>query len=476
MSLFNTAKKGLGWNTIGAVLRSVIGLVQLGLLSRFLSAEELGTYSQFFLVSTFTMQLTVFGLTPASISRGELEPEQERQLGLGYLLNGIIMASIVVLAAPLLGLLFVNPLLSQVLIWYGPAVLLLAVGNFAAMQCQKSLNFRALIIAETLGALAGVIVLTLSLLFDAGVYAFIAGITANFLIRTLLLQWRVRQIYLAIWQLKWAELKTFYHYGWQFTGGNLLSLAVTSMDILLISRLLGVEQTGQYGIIKDLVFRVTTMLNPILTRVALPFYAKLQGHQGLGDIYCSVKELLCYLTVPVYAFFVVFPDISISILLGEKWVDLGLLLQLLAAWMIVRSVISQSGSLLSAVGKVRQMFVWNILVAIIVPVVIYSGAQFGLVGVALALVCAQSALYLPHWYFLLRPAANIALWPYLRAIGLPLLISFTSLFLVSLVSPYIELPLPWQLASLLILAALAYSVLSLHRVRHLYLGLKDMSL
>ncbi|GAA0353558.1 colanic acid undecaprenyl disphosphate flippase WzxC [Bowmanella denitrificans] len=471
MNLFNRAKKGLAWNSLGTLLKSALGLAQIALLSRFFSAEELGTYSQFFLVYTLSLMLVDFGLTTAAINRDQLTEHEKRQLGLGFIGNGLLISVALFVAAPALGALLNNPLLATILPWYTPALLIMAVGNYAAMECQKTLNFSRLVLAETLASVIGFTFLTVALLNGFGVYSFILSITINHLVRTGMLLVVHRQLSWRLWELRISQLSAFYRYGGHFTGANLLSFLVTSLDILLISRFLGVEKTGQYGLIKDLVFRIATLLNPVLTRVALPFYAKMQGYTGLGSIYCRVKELLCYLTVPIYSFFIMFPELSINALLGEKWLHLSVLLQLLAGWMIIRSVMSQSGSLLSAIGWVRQAFVWNIFIAVLVPLVIWFGTQSGIKGVATALLVMQLSLYLPHWYFLLRPAAAVSVSHYLLALALPLLTSILTLSFVEMLLPGESNDIGTLLIAL-VMAAPIYMLLASFRLKHLYLQLK----
>ncbi|MDN4503148.1 oligosaccharide flippase family protein [Alteromonadaceae bacterium BrNp21-10] len=476
MSLLLSASKGLGWNTLGTILRGVMGLAQLALLSRYLDASELGTYSQFFIVTTIALMLAEFGLTAAAISQRDLSEDQTEQLGLSYLLNGIVISLLLIFFAPLFSLIFKNPNLVDLIILYSPAIFIVAVGQYSAMECQKSLNFLTLIKAETAGVVIGFFVLSLGLINGMGVYAFVLGIVANMLTKTLILLCIVQKVYLKLWRFKFKGALYFFSYGSKFTASNLLSLLVTSSDIIFISRFVGLEQTGQYGLIKDLVFRITVMINPILTRVALPFYGKLQSHPTLGEIYCLVKELLCYLTVPIYSFFIIFPELSIVLLLGEKWIQLSGLLQILSGWMIIRSVISQSGSLLAAVGRVKQSLNWNVAVALIFPTTIYISAPHGIVAVAWTLFCLQVFLYIPHWFWLLRTAAVIPLYNYTLALFRPLAASHLTLFLVSLLVSTFTWHIYLKFSLILVLASIIYGVLVIKRIMTIYKSLKMMEL
>lgn len=467
MALLQSAKQGIAWNSLGTLIRSVIGLIQLGLVSRYLSAEQLGGYSQFFVCSSFILLISEFGLSAALIHKRHITAEVQKTAVNLALFNGACVAGGLLLLAPIVAQLFDNAELSTLLRWYAPAVLVLSLGNVSAALCQKDLQFKTLVGCEVVAAIVAVLALFITLDAGWGSLSFVFGMSLNHTVRTTLLLY-LRPIRLRLSKWDGVITRELYRYGWHFSASNLLSLAITSVDILLISRFLGVEKTGQYGLIKDLVFRISLLLNPVLTRVALPFYARLQEHHGLGSLYCIVKELLCYLFVPIYGFFIVFPAISIETLLGEEWVSLAPLLQVLSAWMIVRAVVSQSGALLSALGQVKLALQWNLLMLLLLPLCIWAGSLFGVMGVAWSLFLSQLILYIPHWFMQIRRTVTMSLLEYLLALIFPLCAGVGCLLLVKILTGNWLFSSQTQLAINILLATPIYMALVYFRIKVLY--------
>lgn len=476
MSIVTQALKSIGWNSIGTFIRAASGFIQIGFISRYLDSTEIGSYSQLLVMVAFSTLLCGFGLIQAGISKDNCTQEDKLQLNYGFILVAILVASFVVLIAPLAGIVLNNPLLTPLLYWFSPILLILGLGQYSMMMCQKNLEFNKLVICETLGVLAGLSTLIVGLNNGFGVYSVVMSLAANHLCRVTALLCFVHTPGLSIWRFRWSKSAAFFQYGAKFTGASLLSLFVTSADILIISRLLGVEKTGQYGLIKELVFKISTLINPLVLRVALPFYAKVKSHKNLGLIYCYIKELLGYMYIPIYAYLIVFPEFSLSLLLGQKWTEYSLLLQILAGWMIVRAMMMQAGSLLNALGLVGRALKWNIAVAILFPIVIYISAQFDLYAVAFSVFFTQVFLYLPHWYFQLQRTAGVALSSYLLSALQPLLAAFVSLMICYFLVRNIELsPILQFLFSLLSCAAI-YLLIVYRRVLGRYKQLIQMGL
>ena len=102
----------------------------------------------------------------------------------------------------------------------------------------------------------------------------------------------------------------------------------------------------------------------------------------------------------------------VPMLLGEKWIDAIELFQILSIYALIRSTMSPAGSLLLARGRADIGFWWSIGEFSLMPLIIYIGSHWGLVGVSLSLVVFQALFIFPNWYFIVKQLCNASFSEY----------------------------------------------------------------
>ena len=84
--------------------------------------------------------------------------------------------------------------------------------------------------------------------------------------------------------------------------------------------------------------------------------------------------------------------------------------------MVFRAILNPIGSLVVATGRTDIEFIWNIVLLILMPIVVYVGSMFGIVEVTIALTVTIILLFLPSWYFLVRKMTGATLVEYVVSI------------------------------------------------------------
>ena len=85
------------------------------------------------------------------------------------------------------------------------------------------------------------------------------------------------------------------------------------------------------------------------------------------------------------------------------------------------------GSLLYAVGQAQRAFWWNLVLLLILPPLFFLGAYLGgLVGLAFAVLAAQMVIFVPAWWFLVRPVCGADFSEYFLQLIPPLLIALSA--------------------------------------------------
>jgi O-antigen/teichoic acid export membrane protein len=85
-------------------------------------------------------------------------------------------------------------------------------------------------------------------------------------------------------------------------------------------------------------------------------------------------------------------DDFISVVLGEKWIPIVLLLQLFCIIGVFKSINSIIAPILISKGRTDLNFKYNLISAILLPVSFLLGVQFGLKGIAIAWIVSYPLL------------------------------------------------------------------------------------
>jgi PST family polysaccharide transporter/teichuronic acid exporter len=269
------------------------------------------------------------------------------------------------------------------------------------------------IIAATISLVAGIILA----INDFGVYALVYATIIQFFILNIFLLVRGLNSYGLSFHFFLRETKPFVKIGAYQAGGQVVNYFNRDIDILLIGKFFGADILGGYSLAKQLILRPAQIINPILTKVASPFLAKYQEKTKLlKEQYLKLVNIVATVNIPIYLLILLFSPFFITILYGDEYTNISGIVRILSLYMIFRAIGNPIGSLVVATGRTDKEFVWNLFTLIIIPMAIFIGSQFTIEIVALSLVLTMILLFVPSWWFLVRPLVKASLREYIEAI------------------------------------------------------------
>ena len=155
----------------------------------------------------------------------------------------------------------------------------------------------------------------------------------------------------------------------------------------------------------------------MLTRVASPVLSLYQkDSEALKKNYLKLVNMVASVNIPIYLGIILFAPFIVDILYGGEYAHIVPLVQLLSVTMIFRAVGNPSGSLLVATGKTHLELTWGLIVLVTVPIAIFIGSYFSIVGIAVALVVSRMVLFYPSWYFLVSKMIDVPFLEYVKVI------------------------------------------------------------
>ena len=427
MSLREQIFSGVRWTTLSSLGRALLQVFQIAILARLLTPADFGLVA---VVAALMAILQIFsdaGVSNAIIHYQDITPKELSSL---YWLNVGISA--------LLGLLlaFLSPWVS---LWYHQAELrplfmiaaltlvVGALGQQARIVAQKNLRFADLAKVEVGAALAGAVVAVAMAMLGGGAYSLITGSLAAAAAGTLLAWVYLSEGWRPGLTMSVKEIRRFLRFGAYIIGNNLANAFNSQVDVLLGGRLLGTQAIGLYSVPRDFSSRFAAVINPVVTEVSLPVMAKAQDDATLlKRLYLQMMRMTASVSFPVYVALAVFAGEVVRLLLGHQWESAVPLLRLLACWALLRSTGNPVGSLLMARGRPDLSFHWNLALLLVIAPAVWLGSQFGLIGMAVAMTLLALLLYVPNWYFLVRPLCGAKFGEYTEQLAVPLALSLVS--------------------------------------------------
>ena len=424
MTLKRQTYSAVRWTATATFGRAGLQFIQFAILARLLTPDDFGLAALAMAMMALAQIFADMGISNAIIHRRKVSHEELSSLYWLNVMTGILLTFLFIVLSPFVASYYAEPRLQPVLAVTSVIFIFNAVGYQLRVIAEKELRFAPLARLELISTVLGFTAAVAVALAGGGVYALVASVVVysaaacGLSWRWLALGWR------PFWRMRFVEIRGFIGFGAYMIGNNLLNAIKTQADVLLGGRAFGAGTLGFYVLPRDLSLRIAGTINPVVTRVGLPVMSRLQDdRERLKSVYLQTLRMTASVNFPIYLALAVFAPEVVSLLFGSRWLESVPVLRILALWGLVRSTGNPVGSLLMAVGKARLSFLWNLgTTAIIVPA-LWLGLQYGVQGLAWALLATQVVLVIPIWFILVRPSSGASFREYQKPLVIPLLVA-----------------------------------------------------
>jgi O-antigen/teichoic acid export membrane protein len=289
---------------------------------------------------------------------------------------------------------------------------------------ERELRFRTVAVIETAGALASLAVGVACALGGLGVYSLVWALIAFVSVRALLLAvvgwraWRPQP------RFRWSDCRRFVRFGAFQMGERVLNQFSAQMDRIIVGALTGARALGFYNVSRDLAYRPFLVLNPTITRVAFPVFARVQSDDDrLRAGFLRVIEALSAVMIPLYVAMIVLAEPIIRVGAGPGWEPSIPILRILGFAGLVLSLGNPMGSLVLAKGRAGLAFALNALRIVLDATAIWLVAERGVVAVAWVILAVRLGVMFPLGFLVRWMLVRMKPWEYLRTVGSMLLVS-----------------------------------------------------
>jgi O-antigen/teichoic acid export membrane protein len=366
-----------------SVFGNVVRLAVIAFLARYLSASDFGVMGLAIVFAQLGQQVGIVGLDVYVIRTRHLAEEALNTVFWMALVCTTALATMWILGRCQIEAWFHAPGLAAYVVVISCAVVVSGIGVVPQSLLQKTLRYREFAIAESVGSVAQAIVGVVLALAHYGIWALIWGYFAQEAAKTTLFWWYAPFKPRLRWRS--VEASAALRFALPVLGDRILTFLTLNSDRVIIGRLLGPGLLGLYVLAVEIVGFPARRVVAILARVLFPALSELQHDVArMAEAYRRVVRLLSLLTIPAFVGLGLVAHDLVSVLLGEQWIGVVVLIRGLSIMGVVTALLTPSGAVLYGRGRPGLAFYWSLLTAGVVPVAIVVGARWGLTFAALA--------------------------------------------------------------------------------------------
>lgn len=207
-------------------------------------------------------------------------------------------------------------------------------------------------------------------------------------------------------KVDWQWVKRLFNYGKFVFGTNLSAMLYKSIDKVMLGFV-----SPAFVAVYDLAIRINNLIEvPTFSIATIVFpkgaqQMKTEGKPAMKRLYEKSVGTILALILPCVLFILLFPELIITILAGEKYLDAVGILQLTVLYGLFIPFANQFGTVLDAMGKPKINFRFVILGAglnIVTNYCFIFVLQYGLIGAAYGTLCTYGIMFVLNQWVLYK--------------------------------------------------------------------------
>ena len=422
MSLLSTTIKGMAWTTISTIVRSVVSLLQVSILTRFLDKVEFGTVAICTLFIGFSQIFLDLGFSIGIIHKQNITTLQYSSLFWLNIISGVILTIFLCGISPIIANIYSDQTLNVILPLLSFTILFSSIGNQHRTVQQKRMRFKYISIIEIITSLLTLILAIILATSGYGIYSLVYSTLFNVFFSNILFfaigMYKDRNI---TFHFSLKDTFPFLKIGIFSVGTQILDYLSRECDIIFISTL-GQETLGVYSLCKKLVLAVYSAINPILTKVLSPMLASIQENiDRVKNVFYNLIETITVINFPIYFLIAIFSHAILIYIYGEEYAEANSILSLLAIYYGYLSTGNPIGSLQAALGRTDTGFYWTIIRIILNISAIYIGSKMGLEAIIISLIIVSLLSSPLSWFITIKPLIKGTFTEYIIRVIKPLI-------------------------------------------------------
>lgn len=423
---------GTAWTTLSFVVVSIVYILRISILTRFLDKSDFGLVALVLLVIGFTNIFADLGVSSALLSQEKVTKKEYSSLFWGSLILSIFLYFFVVFASPFFAKFYDEDSLNTFIPILGLDLIISSLGRQYAVFKQKELKFKQLAIIKIISEVTSLGVACLLAFYNFGVWSLIISLLTTSVMNSILNFILGYQSHPLVFYLNYSKTKHLYQIGFYQTGSQVLDYISSQIDIIILGKILPMSDMGVYSVVKNLVLRIYQSINQVVTKVAIPIFAKLKGNIVVfREKYLSILSIVTIANTMCYLAVFLASKETLILFFGQSYAQYSTILKLLCVWGVFSSVLNCTASVVViSTGRTDLGFKWTQFRLLLNPIFIFVGAYFGgIIGTAISqAIYSFLTIFFYRSIVIKKILPNFSNFDFVLAIYKPLLVSCIVVF------------------------------------------------
>lgn len=394
--------RGGFWVFLGKIVVRVLILARLVVLARILSPDDFGLIGIALLVLDTMETFSQTGFEQAIIQKKETDREETDISWTILILRSFLLSGLMLFSAPFVADFFKTPESASIIRVMSFIFLLRGFTNIGVYFLKKDMDFYRDFLFNASGAVVSLVVSVALAMIWNDVWALVYGIIAGEVVKVIY-SFFIHP-YLPRLNFHFHKAMEIFHYGkWLFLS-NILFFSIHSIGPYIVGRMLNTYWLGLY----QMAYRIATLpmreITHVIAQVMLPAYSRMQNDLAdFRETFIKVSQVVSFVTIPLTSVILVNAEGLTRFVLGEKWLEMVPILQILCVYGGMAAIKALSGPVFMAMGRTDieakfPLFRLPLLAAIMIPLTI----KWGIRGTALSSVIAILTVLPGNFYVVAR--------------------------------------------------------------------------
>ena len=447
--LKSKAIKGSIYFAILNIFSKIIKVISSIFLARVLTPDDYGIIAIAMVIITGMNRLNQFGINVALIRRKKLTNIVKSNGNSLKFITSLIIVALIFIISPYWASFYNNNAVENILKVMSLVFLIDAFVFIDKVVLTRDMNFKILSLSDAIGIFFGSILSLFLAYNDYGYWSIIYGMLLSAIIRVFIIKSNSKERLKFEFDIKIARHLLSFG-GWVFLGGFLF-WGYTTIDNVVIGKLLGVATLGYYAVAYGWGTFAAENIQNIITKTLFPAYSVMAADPArIKNVFLKVAKVNSLIVIPVTFGLMSIADYFIMFVLGEKWWPAYEILLVLSIFGLLRALDSGSVSIFYAMNKPKYYVLLSAITFVLILLTIYPAINsFGVIGAGVSITFSIFVSFVIQQFLLshllgLSISDIVAIW---------LLPFFSSMLMVLVISLIKSLLLP-GLTSLVYLIAI----------------------
>lgn len=371
------------------ILDQIFRLGRTIVLARLIAPSDFGLFGIVLLALSTIDTFSRTGIRSALIQRKESIERFLDTVWTVEVFRGVAAALILFFAAPFVAKFFEEPSAEPIIRVIGLAVVFQGFTNSAVVFFERDLKFNKFFKYQISGTIVDVLITITLAIILRNAWALVIGMLAGYL--TMAIMSYVLDEYRPKFYFKMEQVRELFVFGKWILGSSVLVFFITQGDAIFVGKFIGVTALGFY----QMAYRISSTplleMTRVISRVTFPAYSKLQDNMPkLRSAYLSVLQIVGFMAFFISGMIFALAYDFTAIFLGENWIPMVPIMQILALVGLLRSIIWTGNPLFQGIGKPKISTYLQFTNLILIVILIYPLAiRLGIVGVSLSVLASS---------------------------------------------------------------------------------------